>query len=186
MQHYDWLIYYLQHVTPTVTNRIATIQQGNVLPSNRYLHCTTLKKSIFIHCIQLCHWVKWMKTKRWWMAELCFGHFLFTDSHILTYLHSFILWAWIWCHFIDIYLFHDPSKQSESWYVDLWQISVLLIHEWYIVFCLYFLSSVIHELVFKFKDKLVILYHDHCSFMYFLILFKSLQFYDNLLASWFL
>lgn len=168
--------------------------QTELQPYNRGMYCHQTgtyivlhwTKSIFIHCKHLCHWVKWMKTKRWWMAELCFGHVLFTDSHILTYLHIFILWVWIWCPFIDIYFFHDPLKPSESWYVDLWQISVLLIHEWYIVFCSYFLSSVIHELVFKFKDKLVILYHDHYSYMYFLILFKSLQFYDNLLASWFL
>lgn len=51
-------IYYFQHVmilfmeltaeknvAPTVTNRIVTIQLGNVLSSNRYLHvhCTILK-----------------------------------------------------------------------------------------------------------------------------------------------
>lgn len=38
-----------KNVTPTVTNRIATIQLGNVLSSNRYLHvhCTTLQIALF-------------------------------------------------------------------------------------------------------------------------------------------
>lgn len=118
------------------------------------------------------------------MVELCFSHRLFIVSHILTAWQSLIQCVLIWCPFIDFY--HDPPKQSDSWYVDSWQY-ISFTYSW-MVHCVisYFESSVIHELVNKFKDKLVILYHDHFSYMYLLILkvfFMIIWCHDNLLVS---